>query len=48
MKPGVLRSAWTTFPAVAMLGQAYIRAVASTPDTLKPEGREVMSQPSWK
>jgi hypothetical protein len=34
MYPGVLRSACTTFTAVAMFGQAYIRAVLSTPATL--------------
>jgi hypothetical protein len=48
MEPGVLRSAWTTFPAVAMFGQAYTRAVASTPMRLSPDGREVISQPSWR
>ena len=46
MKPGVFRSACTRFTAVAMLGQAYIRAVVLVPASAKEDGREVTSHPS--
>src|ERR1700733_6830569 len=46
MNPGELRSACTILTAVGILGQAYMRAVDSTPATLYGEGREVTSQPS--